>query len=69
MKQKGSKVEVSEKSYIQISNVNKIRIAMEILRGVIPDEIVGDTDKDYIVRILYKWHDNLHEAIEIESSE
>lgn len=35
MKQKSSKVEVSEKLYIQISNVNKIRIAMEILRGVL----------------------------------
>ncbi len=59
---------IDEQDYINISDLNKVRIANEILKSIIPDNstMIGKNDHAQMIKVLSSWEENLYNSIIIK---
>jgi hypothetical protein len=56
---------MEEPDFISATNYEKVRIAMEIIRDIVPDfdGVIVHEDRACVMSILEKWQDGLFAAI------
>lgn len=57
---------MTEKEYIDLDNLSKVRTILTLVRDLLPDEIIEKDDKIEIETKLTNWRDKLQKKIKIK---